>query len=194
MRRTATALLAVLLTTGCAAEATGSGNAPTTQPSAASAPAIAATLPWGSTAGVKGANGSLLMATPTGVFYWRGTGDVRPHTKWFLAVAIRVASTTAPDHVPSLGDGGGFSWKGDGQTVNRIQGNTSAVPWSGNVPTVTDTDIQPENSVVYVETFDVPAAGGVLVYTDTAGQQAQWDLPPRTLGKGLRDVIAYTRR
>lgn len=192
--RVAASLLAVaLLATGCTTSAAPSGgNAPTVQEKAA--PSKPAALAFNTTGEVKGENGSTLKATPRGVLYWRGNDTAKPDTMWFLVLAIRVEATDTADHVPPAGLNGGFSWKGGGRTATRMQGNLSAVPWSGHLPSVTSMDIQPGEYSDYVETLDVPEPGGFLVYSDLDGNQTRWKLPERTSGKGLAEVVKYTKK
>ncbi|MFD9947689.1 hypothetical protein ACFWYW_46515 [Nonomuraea sp. NPDC059023] len=181
-------LLSALVVTGCsAAEQAPPNGAPAAEASSTTKPA-AATLEWGTTAAGAGELGKPLDITPVGVYYHKG--DKRyglAQNGTFAAVAVKVAATSEPDHVPIAANGQGFLWQHDGETLAPDAG--AEEPWVGRVNTPLATDIQPGEHQVYVISFDITARGGSLVYVSPAGDQQRWKLPAKSGGQGLKRVL-----
>ena len=81
--------------------------------------------------------------------------------------------------------GGGFQWRGAGQTIDGMDGNASTAPWVGSVPEFgIDSLIEVGDPREGVETFDVPAKGGRLVYLSPEDFTitAEWVLPADSQG------------
>lgn len=193
-RSTAALALTALIITGCS---TSSEDPPTAPAESSAAPtpaqtaaAPAAPLKWGTPATGVGEQGNPLEITPVGVYYHKGDKQYGlAENGVFTAVAVKVAATTGPDHVPPPITGHGFVWKGDGETINLMSGGQE--PWVGrvNVPIATQ-DIQPGEHQVYVITFDTFDRGGTLAYMSPDGKQLQWEIPTRAGGQGLRRVLS----
>jgi hypothetical protein len=183
-------LLGALIITGCSG-AGGDAAAPpldTTVDTSKAAAAPAKLLAWGTSGTGNGELGQPLEITPVGVYYHKGDKAYGlPQNGLFVAVAVKVAATAGPDHVPP--PGAGFMWEGDGETVTTAAGESP--PWVGRVNTPLATkNIQPGRHQNYVITFDAFERGGTLTYQPPGGQPLQWEIPARPGGQGLSRVHA----
>jgi hypothetical protein len=195
---TATVLAAALMT-GCG---TGSDDhAPAAGTSGGQASATPATkqLAFGQPAEVLGYNLTKIRVTPTAVLYHRGpytSGVDGPENGWFVAIAVKAEALQKPDTTAGGAGGGGFQWRGAGQTISGIDGNAVGTPWVGAVPEFgTDSPIEPGDPREGVETFDVPAKGGRLVYLSPEDHTitAAWTLPAEDEGASPAMVTVQKR-
>lgn len=203
MRRVAVpfTLAAVLVLAGCS----GDGG-DTAEPPAAAQPnddftqgevkPTSKTYTFGQSAVVVGAAGGQLKVTPVGVLYHRGpyNSDLDgPANGWYVAVAAKVEAIDSPEAVAGGAGGGGFHWRGSGQTIWSGDGNATSAPWAGAVNGFgVDVPIEPGSPEVGVETFDVPAKeGGRLLYLSPEDNSiTSWPLPAEDTGTGLDKVRA----
>lgn len=145
-------------------------------------------LAFGQPAEVLGTDDVRLRVTPTAVLYHRGPykGVDGPENGWFVAIAIKAEAIDQPGTTAGGAGGGGFEWRGSGQTITAMDGNSSSTPWVGAVPELTvDQPIEVGDPREGIETFDIPAkAGGRLVYLnpDDSSITATWDLPAADQG------------
>jgi len=191
---TVTALLAVLALSAC------SGGDPATPGAGRSAGASTSPtqpqpkrLAWGQPAEVIGAKGGKLRITPLGVLYHRGpytSGVDGPENDWFVVIALKAEAIDKPDSPQPPMSGGGFMWQGNSEKITSIDGNATSTPWVGAVNEFSNVPIQPGESEVGIETFDVPTkTGGRLIYVNADDQSVtSWDLPSTDQGTGLDKV------
>ncbi|MFG2006841.1 hypothetical protein ACGFNU_47620 [Spirillospora sp. NPDC048911] len=154
-------------------------------------PAAPKNLPWGQPGIVTGESGGQIKVTPVGVLYHRGPykGSDPPENGWFVAIALRAEAVTKQDDFVAPAGGGGFRWRGDGQTIWGGEGGTSTNVWVGAVPEFGD-PIEPGSPEDGVETFDIPAKGGRLLYINADESIVSWQLPTADTGTGLAKVRA----
>lgn len=183
-------LAAALTLTAC-----GSGN--TDDPKAAPSPSWSnpgaipnetQKLAFGQPATVLGTDDVRMRVTPTAVLYHRGPykdGD-KPENGWYIAISVKAEALDQTGTVAAGAGGGGFEWRGAGQTITAMDGNTSGTPWVGSVPELTvDQPIEVNDPREGIETFDIPSkAGGRLVYLSPEDDSitATWDLPSADQG------------
>lgn len=147
-------------------------------------------LAWGQPAEVLGTNLRKLRVTPFGLLYHRGpyNGIDGPANGWFVAIAVKAEAITQPETVAGGAGGGGFSWRGAGQTID-IVGNSA--PWEGSVNLFSvDVPLEPGSPEAAIVTFDVPSkTGGRLLYVSPEDQSiVSWTLPSTDQGRGLEGV------
>lgn len=157
-------------------------------------PAKPVRLQWGQPATVSGTNGSKLKVTPIGVLYDKGSPDIEPENGVFVVIALRAEAVDQPETIAAPITGGGFMWQGaDAQKISGTEGNAVITPWVGSVNEFSNVPIQPGEPEVGIETFDVPAKGGRLIYVDPlTAAVTSWELPDRAQGTGL-DKVRRTR-
>lgn len=158
----------------------------------ASAPATPAVHKLGETVEVVGEHGNPLKITPRGVYFTKGlAGYGKAENGIFIAIAYRAEAVDYAEGVPEPISGAGWVWRGYGQTITTTEGAAASPPWSGRVnEPITGQDVQPGEFQDYIETFDVPKAGGQLVYINPGtGKQTRWQLPADTAGTGYGPVV-----
>jgi hypothetical protein len=158
-------------------------------PPAEATPTAPKPLAFGEGTTIPGEKGHPLKVTPIGVYYSRGTGQFKPATKWFAAVAVRVHAVEEADKVPAPASGS--FWRvaqPGGLMATTLDGNATAAPWIGSVNTGAAITDQGDTNVMFV-TFDLPVPGGVLQWTTADGANTQWKLPARNSGQGTKPVI-----
>lgn len=149
-------------------------------------------LAWGQPAEVLGYDQTKIRVTPTGLLYHKGpynSGLDGPENGWYVAIAIKAEALGKPDTTAGGAGGGGFEWRGTGQTITAMDGSASGSPWVGAVAEFSvDSPIEPGDPRVGIETFDIPSkTGGRLVYLSPEDHTitATWDLPAADQGTGL---------
>lgn len=191
-------LAAALAVCGCSSSEGGTeakpGSDDFTQGQASPSAPQPRQLAWGQPAEVLGANLRKLRVTPIGVLYHRGPykDTEGPENGWFVAIAIKAEAVDGVESVAGGAGGGGFHWRGGGQTLWSGDGNAVATPWVGAVPELGDAPIEPGSPEVGIETFDVPSkAGGRLLYISPEDNSiTSWVLPSSDQGVGLDKVRA----
>lgn len=184
------ALAATLAAAALALTACGGGDDKPPAAAPAKAPAAtpsAKTLTFGQPAEVLGTDDVRMRVTPTAVLYHRGPykGVDKPENGWYIAIAVKAEAINQPGTTAGGAGGGGFEWRGSGQTITAMDGNASSTPWVGAVPELTvDQPIEVGDPREGIETFDIPAKGGRLVYLnpDDSSITAAWDLPAADQG------------
>jgi hypothetical protein len=154
-------------------------------------PAAPQNLRWGQAGEVVGENSGKIRVTPQGLMYHRGPykGTDKPENGWFIAIALKAEALTQQDDFVAPAGGGGFRWRGQGQTIWGGEGNASSTPWVGAVPEFGD-PIEPGSPESGIETFDVPVKGGRLLYINADESIVSWELPAGDTGIGLDKVRA----
>lgn len=190
----ATLTAAALALTACG----GSDNKPpagtAAKPPAATPPTATRTVAWGQPAEVLGANQTKIRVTPQALLYDKGSKDAgTPDNGWFVAISVKAEATTGPDTTSGGMYGGGFQWRGSGQTITEMDGEASNTAWVGASPEFgVDSPIEPGDPREGIVTFDVPAKGGRLVYLSPEDNTitASWTIPPADQGStpGLTKV------
>jgi hypothetical protein len=188
------------VTAGCSSGRPASAHPATTAP-ANSRAAQPRTFAWGQSAYVLGANGNELKVTPVGVLYSKGPyrrlPNGSPTRGWWIAIAVQAEAVTAPDAPGVAASGGGFSWYGQGEDLNEINGGGSDAPWVGRVPVFdTTTQVQPGQPQIGVLSFDVPTrTGAFLRYANpNSAQVVSWSLPGSDQGTGLDAVTTALKQ
>ncbi len=181
---------AVVCVSGCSSQEQAPTSPAGDGATASAAPAVPAVLKLGQSADITGENGKPLKVTPLGVYYYRGKpGDpTLPQEKWFAAVAIKVEATTAADRAS------GSMWrvKQGTRLFDTGTGKAPVAPWVGSVNSgVALTD--PGDPEIVIQTFDLPAGGGVLQWATTDKPTIRWQLPGRNSGQGLDEVVAFLK-
>jgi hypothetical protein len=190
---TATAI--ALSLTACSSDAPSGEAKPVSTPSPAGPQSKQ--LTWGQPAEVLGTNLRKLRVTPIGVLYHRGpyNGVDGPQEGWFIAIAVKAEAVTAPEAPAGGAGGGGFSWRGAGQTIDGI--SAASAPWEGSVNGFgVDTPLEPGSPEVGIVTFDVPTkTGGRLLYVSPEDASiTSWPLPAADQGTGLDGVRKQIKR
>lgn len=198
------ALTAILAAAALSLTACGSGDgqskaAPaSTWSNPGAIPATPQKLTLGQAAMVLGTDDVQMRVTPTAVLYDRGpynSGLDGPENGWYIAIAVKAEAIDQPGTTAGGAGGGGFEWRGSGQTITAMDGNTSASPWIGAVPELTvDEPIEVGDPREGIETFDIPAKGGRLVYLNPEDSSitATWDLP--TAEQGSTPALVKVRK
>jgi hypothetical protein len=153
---------------------------------------------WGQPAEVLGTNLRKMRVTPVGVLYHRGpyNGVDGPQEGWFVAIAVRAEAIGSPEAPAGGAGGGGFSWRGGGETIDGIGSSVSA-PWEGSVNGFgVDTPLEPGSPEIGIVTYYVPTkAGGRLLYISPEDQSiVSWPLPAADQGTGLDAVRKQIKR
>jgi hypothetical protein len=196
--RTLAAALALALTlaaTGCSDSADPDSGPPVTGSPSASAAPQSKQVAWGAPADVLGMDMRPMRVTPVGVLYHKGPyqdGD-KPENGWYLAIAIQAEAATSPEALVVGANGGGFEWRGSGQTIASWDGGATTAPWVGSVNEFTvDRPLEPGSPEVGITTFDVPSKnGGRLLYVSPKDNSITWwPVPPADQGTGLTKVRA----
>lgn len=158
----------------------------------ATAPAAPDVLAWGTAATVNGEAGKPVKVTPTGILYTRGGRQAKPTQKWLTAISLRLEAAEHPDHLAPPIYGGGFFWRGPGgeELISAGNGEANTAPWVGRAPSLLARNLQPGEPETAVIGFDLPAAGGTLLFKTPTGETTRWELPRRTTGRGLDQVRA----
>jgi hypothetical protein len=166
---------------------TGAHGAPVSP--AAAKPAAPANLTWGQPAEVTGYNMTKIRVTPQAVLYHRGpytSGLEGPENGWYAIISVKAEPLSKPDSTAGGAGGGGFQWRGSGQTLAETDGNTSSTPWVGSAPEFgVDAPIEPGDPREGILTFDIPSkTGGRLVYLSPEDMTitASWDIPAADQG------------
>ncbi|MEO3861433.1 hypothetical protein [Acrocarpospora sp. B8E8] len=192
VRRRVTMLLAVLIAlSACSGQdiviwpPAGSNTAP-----AGTVVALPDVLKLGESAEITGEKGHPLTVTPVGVYFYRGrVGDrTLPVEKWFAAVAIRVEGA---DRMPPDAVGQWFVRHGT-RFFGTSSGNSDVAPWVGST-NAGMTPVAPGAPEVAIKTFDVPKGGGQLQWTSMEEPPVRWQLPGRTAGEGLDEVVTFMK-
>ncbi|MEV7011655.1 hypothetical protein [Streptosporangium sp. NPDC051022] len=166
---------------------------PDSAPAESAKPAKPEVLEWGTPATVDGKAENPVKVTPVGILYTRGDGNqVKPTQKWLVAVSLRLEAEQQPDYLAPPIDGGGFYWRADGdeELIAKGNGNALNAPWVGRAPSLLARNLQPGEPEIAVIDFDLPTAGGTLLFKTPAGDTTRWKLPARTTGTGLTQVRA----
>lgn len=137
----------------------------------------------GATSPIRGPGGGILEITPVAVVYRATDNSYTPDNGLFLTVGFkhRAADGTPAPTAPI--DGGGWKYIApDGQALEQGNGRSafSVVANSFNDPGPVAT-----GTFVYdADTWDISEAqrGGVIVYTDGAGQTHRWQVPAQDGG------------
>lgn len=188
MRHLAAIALLALALTACGGGDSKSGGQKSAGSPTAAKPTPAATLTWGQPAEVYGYNFTKIRVTPTAVLYHRGpytSGLEGPENGWYAIISVKAEALSKPDSPAGGAGGGGFEWRGSGQTLTEMDGNTSSTPWVGSAPEFgVDSPIEAGDPREGIVTFDVPAKGGRLVYMSPADNtiSAAWTLPDADQG------------
>ena len=184
------ALAAVVALSGCSSSG-GKAGAPKNDDftEGVVTPGAPKTIPWGQPGEVVGENGGKLKVTPLGVLYHKGPykGVDGPENGWFVAIVMRAEAVSQQDDFLAPASGGGFRWRGQGQTLWGGEGNATSAPWVGAVPAFGD-PIEPGEAAVGVETYDAPVKGGRLIYINQDESIVSWTLPAADTGSGLEKV------
>nr|WSX47690.1 hypothetical protein OG409_01105 [Streptomyces sp. NBC_00974] len=187
-RRIAAILLASLALAGCSGEAPPKPDAnPTARPSATGS---AGALALGTRVETVGAGGlGRLELTPTSIAYLQaGSTSEKPQAEGFVFVTVKVVAT-APVGTAQTSpvSNGGWSWVApDGEAIK--QGNGSAfnvVAESFNASFISPGTFDWAGVVFDVK---VTQAGGMLLYTDGAGQAYRWAMPKTDSGPQVAQI------
>ncbi len=157
-------------------------------PSTSTKPSAPQVHRLGETVEVTGRSGNPLKLTPTGVFYHKG--DKRyglAEQGVFAAVGYTLEAVSQPDTIPAPVDGAGFELRWDDITLT----SAASPPWAGRVNEASvDQEVQPGETDKYIETFDIPAPGGILIYVNPGTKkQIRWQLPKQNSGKGYGGAV-----
>lgn len=179
-----TVLLAAGVLTGCGGQ---TADGPEAQPASNTPPAPKTQrLAWEQSAEVLGANLSKIRVTPLGVLYTRGNEEGgKAENGWFVVFAVKAEALTTPETTAGGAGGGGFQWRGAGQTIDSGDGNAVSTAWVGAVPEFgIDQPIEVGDPREGIETFDVPARNGRLVYISPEDYSitATWNIPAADQG------------
>lgn len=191
----ATLTAATLALTACGGGDDKPSTAPGVKAPAATHPTATRTVAWGQPAEVLGANQTTIRVTPQALLYDKGSKDAgTPANGWFVAISVKAEATTGPDTTSGGMYGGGFQWRGAGQTITEMDGEASNTAWVGASPEFTvDSPIEPGDPREGIVTFDIPSkTGGQLVYLSPEDNTitASWDIPAADQGStpGLTKV------
>lgn len=161
------------------AEPTGRGPA-NTEPTA---PTARPDLRFTQTGEVAGEKGTKLKMTPVAVMYTKGAKESdAPANGWFAVIAIRAEATAGPDNIPAPITGFGLYWRGEETTLDGSEGNATTTAWVGTVNEFSNVPMEPGHPEMAIETFDIPAKGGRLVYINPDSTIIAWQLPSENTG------------
>ncbi|GAA2376675.1 hypothetical protein [Nonomuraea africana] len=182
--RTAAALLIVLAAgTACGTKPDPAAPPPAQNPPAdQTVPAVRPDLEFGQTGSVIGENGTKLTMTPYAIMYTKDAKEsTAPANGWYVVIAIRGEATGGIDRVAPPISGNGFYWRGEEVTLDPSEGNASNTSWTGTVNEF-GSPMEPGHPEAVLETFDVPAKGGRLIYINADGTITAWRLPSSDSG------------
>ncbi|GGV34328.1 hypothetical protein GCM10010182_67850 [Actinomadura cremea] len=183
-------LLAIVLT-GCGGSDPEPAAVQDSPHSGGQQPSAPVRLRWDQPGTVGGTNGQKLRVTPIGILYDGGSADGgEPANGVFVVLALRAEAVGQADTVAAPMTGGGFMWQGpNAQKITSGDGNAVTTAWVGEVNEFSNVPIQPGEPEVGIETFDIPAKGGRLIYVDPATTAVtSWELPTADQGEGLDKV------
>ncbi|HTS99952.1 MAG TPA: hypothetical protein VMI33_25390 [Streptosporangiaceae bacterium] len=184
----ALALAALAALAGCASR-TGAAAAHVSHGAASPARTRSgAVLAFGTPARVDGANGAAVLLTPVSAWWLisggNQVGETQPVLGHFLIIEMKLRPETEPTTFPLPLTGDGPSVISGGQVIPDT-GDTASddVVWSTCLPAVdSDLTLTPGETVVDSQTYDVPAASGLLRWRNAGGTTVTWRLPGRDTG------------
>ncbi|TDC53327.1 hypothetical protein E1281_17875 [Actinomadura sp. KC345] len=133
-------------------------------------PAAPARLKGGQSGTVGGTNGHKLKVTPLGILYNQGSPDAGAlENGVFVVLALKAEAVGQADTIAAPITGGGFMWQGENaQKISGTEGGATSTAWVGSVNEFSNIPVQPGEPEIGIETFDIPAKGGRLIYVDPA--------------------------